>query len=99
MTDYLISNDDLEYLRQVSMDYNEGYDNVRDDYSGRFMFGASCIGIDLDYSFDFENILDRVSMINETMADEMKKRATWDSMGLGKIVYFPGMKLELSDED
>jgi len=99
MSDYLISKDDLDDLRQIAMDYNERYDNVRDNYSGRFMFGVSCIGIDLDYSPDFDHILDRMSMINETMADEMKKRATWDSMGLGKIVYFPGMKLELSNED
>lgn len=65
-------------------------ESVRIDYSGRFMYGAECIGFDLDNASDTMRLgaalfavldnEDAVGMMNDTRQD---------SMGLGIIVYFP----------
>lgn len=93
--EYIISEDQLDDLRRIAMDYNEGYDNVRTHYSGRFMFGAQCIAIDLDLQSDFNQILSRID--DDELRMQLETRATWDQMGLGLIVYFPRMKVANED--
>lgn len=63
---------------------------IRADYSGRYMYGAECVGFDLDSAaqtmllgaaiFSVLDNDDAVAMMNDTAQD---------SMGLGIIVYFP----------
>lgn len=63
---------------------------VRIDYSGRLMYGAECIGFDLDHMtaamllgaalFAVLDNDDAVALVNNTRVD---------SMGMGTIVYFP----------
>jgi len=55
---------------------------VRLDYSGRGMFGETCVGIDCDN-------------VNECIAEAAMhgiRRAQVDNMGKGYIVYFPHLK-------
>lgn len=52
---------------------------VREDYSGRGMYGATCYGIDCD---------DAQEAIEEA-AERGLKGASIDSMGKGFIVYWP----------
>lgn len=80
-------------------------DDARTNYPGRGMYGAECLGFVVDRSqavfvgaaiaselardagmYDFEEALDT--------ALEIAARAQVDSMGLGSIVYFPGVTVE-----
>lgn len=61
---------------------------VRDDYSGRFMFGKNCYGIDCDNAV--------------TCIEQAAKRgltgARYDNMGLGYIVYWPNIQGKASND-
>jgi len=66
-------------LKQIAEE--NGWD-FRDDYSGRGMFGASCVGIDGDYA----------TPIIEAAAAAGITGARQDSMGKGVIVYWPSIQ-------
>ena len=74
---------------------DNGYD-LREDYSGRGMFGRSCIGIVGDF-----NPLHLVLCLADVLRDEefdnaedILGRPCQDSMGLSTIVYFPSLNKE-----
>ena len=48
------------------------------DYSGRGMYGAYCVGVDLDHIGD-------ISQLGKV------PRATFDGMGMGVIAYWPSI--------
>lgn len=67
-------------------------ESVRADYSGRGMYGARCVGFDLDRGSQAMKLGAAIhSTLIEDEAEEMLDRAMQDSMGLGIIVYFPGV--------
>jgi len=55
---------------------------LRSDYSGRGMFGRLCYGITCDNQTE---ALERIAQLN-------LPRPTTDNMGLGYIVYWPGIE-------
>ena len=63
-------------------------------YSGRGMYGEQCVGVDLDNASEIFGL--GVEMANYAVDDEREDlaslRSTWDSMGLGVIIYFPGVR-------
>lgn len=66
-------------------------------YSGRFMYGETCLGFCLAQNADWLDIFDMFENVNPYLFGKVKKelrelknRACSDSMGLGKIFYFPG---------
>jgi hypothetical protein len=72
-------------------------------YSGRGMYGSQCAGITLDSESD---LLQLGAAIAQTIEDEELQRllisqASFDSMGLGIIVYWRSIEVdgELEDED
>ena len=68
---------------------------LRTDYSGRGMYGAQCIGYDVhDMSGVMRLGVAINRLLNKDMAQDMLDRTTTDNMGLGFIVYFPGIELE-----
>lgn len=84
-------------------------------YSGRAMYGKECLGVTIDRGQDmgmlFANIVDglyeMVAHDHEEdhheqafldVADAMRAMRT-DSMGLGTIVYFPGVDYVSDDEE
>jgi hypothetical protein len=96
---YLVSQSELMQLRNITSRYNDDFDNVRTDYSGRGMFGDVCLGIDLDRRNDFNFIFSDVSKeMSEDFAGALGLRLTWDNMGLGWIAYFPGIKVSADSE-
>ncbi len=78
----------------------------RDDYSGRGMYGASCPGLVVDdYRQALQFAIQLVRQGTEFEEDEEKRdnyldlveelvaKLNTDSMGLGIIIYFPGVEL------
>lgn len=70
-------------------------DDFRSDYSGRGMFGDTCIGCVVNNTFTFiADIIREISTYDnkeelmEEFADMLNKAKT-DSMGLDMIIYFP----------
>lgn len=66
---------------------------LRNDYSGRFMYGATCWGVDGDYDkvedFIYTATKKAIKAGLEDEFDDMIKAKQQDQMGLGTIVYFP----------
>lgn len=78
---------------------------IHEDYSGRGMFGEKCFALSCDGSIGvlLSDLLRAVacegSEAVEELADMFESMRT-DSLGLGKIYYFPGWILpESEDED
>lgn len=70
-----------------------GYD-FRGDYSGRFMYGKSCVGI--VYDVDDDTVLNDLEeyfldVDESNFAESIRNSARFDSMGLSRIVYFPSI--------
>ena len=85
---------------------NIGEHRVRADYSGRGMYGKECIGVESAYgSVEQDKVTlailkalypDRDELTWEEVMDLMETlpRPRHDSMGLGMIVYYPGLTIE-----
>jgi len=71
-------------------------------YSGRFMFGKSCLGIEGDNLCDIFAALFQAAADTEPdmqeVADQVRN-ARSDQMGLGSILYFPSVPFINEDED
>lgn len=78
---------------------DEGLGEVRTDYSGRFMYGDECIGIDLASVTDFSVVLLNVAARDREFAYTLADAERSDSMGFGVIVYFPGVKAPEQEDD
>lgn len=98
-----ISTSELDTLTDI---LNINSDDIRTDYSGRGMYGTTCLGIVLS---DVTPIQLGVALVEALTADpddmgqvesaweaaaDIARRARTDSMGLGSIVYFPGVTVE-----
>lgn len=78
----------------------DGYE-FRNDYSGRCMYGQSCIGIvSDDNGFEIAMKLCRylTDMGEEDMMDVFDATVNEDSMGLSRIIYFPRIQVEETEE-
>lgn len=62
---------------------DEGFGTLREDYSGRGMYGDECVGLVTD---DPENCI-------EEAASRGIRGAKYDSMGLKTIVYWENVKM------
>mgnify|MGYP001252642370 CR=1 FL=1 len=80
------------------------------EYSGRFMYGKQCLGIECDqYHTEYEAIACLIEAMPEDRHREKRALADMiagarsDSLGLGTILYFPSIRWtdewEESDED
>lgn len=94
-----ISFDLVELLRETceSPECEDISFYVDKSYSGRFMYGETCVGFCLAQNADWLDIFDMFENVNPYLFGKVKKelrelknRACSDSMGLGKIFYFPG---------
>lgn len=71
-------------------------------YSGRSMYGSSCLGVDLKQGQSplvlFAEALEVCSKEEVSLVEEALRKVQTDSMGQGSIVYFPGIDYVKSDE-
>ena len=77
------------------------FDEIRSDYSGRGMFGKSCVGVVVSSMGDFVsgvvNLVQDVAEDSDHPLAEMVpqlKRMSTDNMGYDTIVYWPGVMVE-----
>lgn len=75
----------IEILEKVVLDLrSEGFKaSLREDYSGRGMFGASCVGIVTD---------EPMEAIVRAASFGLKDKPTTDDMGKQTIVYYKSIR-------
>lgn len=89
-----ITEDQLRDLRNALDLIDE---DVRYDYSGRGMYGRTCLG----FVVDATDIVVGVAL-HQALGDdawEMARNACTDNMGRGAIVYFPGYSVAIDCDD
>lgn len=84
------------------LDLEMGSD-VRPDYSGRGMYGKTCVGVVTDSMGGFVRFLLEVASeiglgSNDEIGD-LADRTSRDSMGLSTIYYWRGLTVEEDDDD
>lgn len=87
----------LELVYALDLDQ----DAIYPEYSGRGMYGRTCVGIVLDRYTDTNQALLGVALADTFGTDDawdIARAMRTDSMGLGTIVYFPGWELEDAEE-
>jgi hypothetical protein len=95
--------DELETaLQEADLDIT-----VRHNYSGRGMYGTTCLGFDVDRgttAFEFgirlgQLLGDNPEIADDELLDEMADNNAIDSMGLGSIIYFPSVRVEAEEDE
>lgn len=89
-----------------TLDYNDilecadfEADAILPNYSGRFMYGATCFGF-VGNSSDYTRFVMRLpSQIGFEDAEELVDSLRTDNMALDMIYYFPGWTLDNVPED
>jgi hypothetical protein len=68
-------------------------DDLRTGYSGRGMYGKTCIGFTADDIYAVADVLATVARKDEQLGECLRKHVRTDSMGRSRlIVYFPGVE-------
>lgn len=99
-----ISKELQEVITRISEDCDI---TIHEDYSGRFMYGSTCLGLSFEGSAGslfaaFIRELENAESSTVEEAAEMFEAMRSDNLGLGTIFYFPGWKFDESegeDED
>lgn len=95
----MISQDLVELLKETcgSPECEDISFYVDKSYSGRFMYGDTCLGFCIARNADWLDIFDMFENVNPHLFEkvekelrELKNCTRTDSMGLDKILYFPG---------
>lgn len=93
----------MENIKELIKDFcdDEGL-NYRDDYSGRGMYGRSCVAVDCDNPLEtlsgiFAYLVDSDDDIEGCDVQFSLGEPKQDSMGMGSILYFP--KLSTKDKE
>lgn len=88
-----LTKEQFETFEEISSSYGD----VRTDYSGRGMYGKNCIGIDGDGN-QLKVVAKLFVELAETelasIIDKLAARISSDNMGLGWIIYFPGVQYD-----
>ena len=74
--------------------------SFRADYSARFMYGRTCVGIVIDDRV-YETIVALCDFLHEygvECASDTLGSISSDSMGLSQIIYFPDLSGKLGDK-
>jgi len=88
---YELDSYQVDLIEQAVVDLNGMW---RDDYSGRAMYGATCVGFDVADQREAAKVLVEVADQDVELARELAERWTTDAMGKGIMVYFPGVTVE-----
>lgn len=67
---------------------------LRNDYSGRGMYGDKCFGIDYWSTSAWDVAKFLMAALGQDRAFEIMESHHMDSMGMGYIHYFPGVTVE-----
>lgn len=88
----------MENINELIKEYcdDEGL-NYREDYSGRGMYGRSCVAVDCDNPLEtlsgiFAYLVDSDDDIEGCEVQSALGEPREDSMGMGRILYFPKLR-------
>lgn len=88
----------MEDIRELIKEYceNEGL-NYRENYAGRGMYGSSCVAVDCDNPLEtlvgiFAYLVDSDDVIGGYDVRSALGEIREDSMGMGRVLYFPKLK-------
>lgn len=90
MAEQIISRETYEKLVEDVESQLEDEVDVRDDYSGRYMYGAECLAVVGDH-YVLEVFLDAATYYD---VDVSLGSVLEDSMGLRSVYYWPGVEVE-----
>jgi hypothetical protein len=82
-------------VREAVIEFVEGQEDYKlyEDYSGRFMYGAKCLGVIVPSGSSYmEFMLQLTTFMCENDVDDAKLELSGvavDNLGLDYIVYFP----------
>lgn len=97
-----VTQEQLETLRRAAgWAYIEPED-IRDDYSGRFMFGKSCFGIVVDSDSQMLDFLNELKDEDEQLWEQVGTGVSSDSMGRSTIYYWEHVgtnEVELEEQE
>ena len=73
---------------------SQNWDDVTlyENYSGRFMYGDTCVGFVMDAEWQFPDIVDHVRWNDDSLANDLVSTVRWDNLGRGYIAYFPDLE-------
>lgn len=93
MTDRPMQTVSKEDLSDAAFNVGSEADGVtlRDDYSGRFMYGEKCVAIIAPNLSIVSRILVNLASYDQDMAQMLSERERVDDMGRGVVAYFPGV--------
>lgn len=102
-----VSREDIDkILERINCDHEDVGDvRLSPAYSGRGMYGATCLGFTIDEGSPFAFAMVFGMVAGEVLDDpmlvaEFAGRMRSDNMGRGTILYFPGIELDdASDND
>jgi hypothetical protein len=85
----------------LDLDMIDHEDDARDDYSGRAMYGSTCIafrsngdlGGIMRFAYNLREALDSAEL-DDLDVEDFLSSARQDSMGLGTVLYFPSITVE-----
>jgi hypothetical protein len=77
--------------------YDAGDLEVRDNYSGRAMYGKTCIGVVGSLRNAFK-LIAFLAIEDGNLAVDLADAVCTDSMGRSEIIYFPGFTFDEDEE-
>lgn len=81
-------------IEESDIGFGQDLDQILDyDYSGRGMYGRSCIGLRVDSMKQAVQVLVAVAEHDADLARLLAEEFTTDSLGMGIIAYFPGVQV------
>lgn len=72
---------------------------VRSDYSGRGMYGATCLAFTCDDERQAIKVMIGLARLDDGLAEELADCYRTDQLGLGIVVYFPGVEVMNEEVD
>lgn len=69
-------------------------DSIYTNYSGRYMYGATCFGVVLSGPVALARFMIELSQEDYDLALDLSQRMAVDNMGHDTIYYFPGYTIE-----
>lgn len=77
------------------VDKNESYE-IYEGYSGRGMFGKTCLGVVVKQGYSFMDFLMKLTKyMDDNNVDDVDFKlegTTYDNLGLDTVVYFPNIR-------
>lgn len=87
------------YTIEVACSAVSGSAEIMPPYSGRGMFGKTCLAIDLGDMTDALEFISDLTAEDPEVGRYLASHARFDSLGMGYVIYWPGIEPLPTDEE